>query len=262
MGIITLISDYGLRDNTVARLKIRLMRRIEEARLLDISHLVEPHNILEAAHMLRGVYRDFPKGTIHCVMIGTSPMEGGEYICLKACGQFFLGTNNGLLTSVLKNEKITGARMLDIRGIDPNDEKELFAAAASHLFSGGKIEMLGPAITSVKKVKEPAAGIGDFAISGNVVYIDRMGTCVTNISRESFQNQLKGRTFSVELARNRNMKKIYDRIADVPQGKLAALWNDEGMLSIAVGKSGGEHIRGSNELIGMKIHDWVRIDFI
>ena len=92
MGIITLISDYGLRDNTVARLKIRLMRRIEEARLLDISHLVEPHNILEAAHMLRGVYRDFPKGTIHCVMIGTSPMEGGEYICLKACGQFFLGT--------------------------------------------------------------------------------------------------------------------------------------------------------------------------
>ena len=46
MGIITLISDYGLRDNTVARLKIRLMRRIEEARLLDISHLVEPHNIL------------------------------------------------------------------------------------------------------------------------------------------------------------------------------------------------------------------------
>ena len=50
MGIITLISDYGLRDNTVARLKIRLMRRIEEARLLDISHLVEPHNILEAAH--------------------------------------------------------------------------------------------------------------------------------------------------------------------------------------------------------------------
>jgi hypothetical protein len=34
------------------------------------------------------------------------------------------------------------------------------------------------------------------------------------------------------------------------------------MLSIAVGKSGGEHIRGSNELIGMKIHDWVRIDFI
>ena len=44
--------------------------------------------------------------------------------------------------------------------------------------------MLGPAITSVKKVKEPAAGIGDFAISGNVVYIDRMGTCNEYFSRE------------------------------------------------------------------------------
>ena len=118
--------------------------------------------------------------------------------------------------------------------------------------------MLGPAITSVKKVKEPAAGIGDFAISGNVVYIDRMGTCVTNISRESFQNQLKGRTFS-GIGPHRNMKKIYDRIADVPQGKLAALWNEEGMLSIAVGERRGTYW-SSIQTTGMKIHDWVRID--
>ena len=121
MGLITLLSDYGLRDNTVARLKVRVLRRIENIEIVDISHLVEPHNILEAAHILRGVYKDFPKGTIHLVMVGTSPQEGGEYICLKSNGQYFLGTNNGLLTSVLREEKFTGARSLDIRGINPDD---------------------------------------------------------------------------------------------------------------------------------------------
>ncbi|MGB1736416.1 MAG: SAM-dependent chlorinase/fluorinase, partial [Schleiferiaceae bacterium] len=49
MGLITLLSDYGLRDNTVARLKVRVLRRIENIEIVDISHLVEPHNILEAA---------------------------------------------------------------------------------------------------------------------------------------------------------------------------------------------------------------------
>lgn len=262
MALITLLSDYGLRDNTLARLKVRLLRRIPGATLLDISHGVEPHNIMEGAHLLRGVYKDFPKGTIHCAMIGTSPMEGSDYICLKAFGQYFLGTNNGLLTSVLREEKITGARSLDIRGIDPSDEKELFAAAVAHLSSGGKLDLLGPALTKVKRIKEPMPGVSNYAISGNIVYIDRLGTCATNISKVLFEQHLQSRSFSIELARGRSMKKIFDRIADVPQGKLAAHWNEEGMLSISVGKSGGEHIRGSHELLGMKVHDWVRIDFL
>ena len=262
MAIITLLSDYGLRDNTVARLKARILRRIEEANLVDISHGVEPHNILEAAHMLRGVFGDFPEGTIHCVMVGTAPQQGSEYICLKARGQYFLGVNNGLLTSVLKDCKITGARKIEINGVGFNDEKEFFAAAAAHLEAGGKLDLLGPALTSVKRVKEPAPGVSDFAISGNVIYVDRWGTCITNITKDLFDRHLQGRTFSVELARNRSMKRIYHSIAEVAQGKLAALWNEEGLLAIAVGKSGGSHIRGSNELIGMKVHDWVRIDFV
>ncbi|MGA0245602.1 MAG: SAM hydrolase/SAM-dependent halogenase family protein [Schleiferiaceae bacterium] len=262
MGLITLLSDYGLRDNTVARLKVRVLRRIENIEIVDISHLVEPHNILEAAHILRGVYRDFPKGTIHLVMVGTSPQEGGEYICLKSNGQYFLGTNNGLLTSVLREEKFTGARSLDIRGINPDDEKEILAAAAAHLSDGGKMDVLGPALSSVKRLKEQVPGVNEHAISGNVVYVDRFGTCMTNISKAMFTNHVGVRKFSVELSRGRSMKKIYDRIADVPQGKLAALWNEEGMLAIAIGKSGGEHIRGSDELLGMKVHDWVRIDMV
>ena len=124
------------------------------------------------------------------------------------------------------------------------------------------MDVLGPVLSSVKRLKEQVPGVNEHAISGNVVYVDRFGTCMTNISKAMFTNHVGVRKFSVELSRGRSMKKIYDRIADVPQGKLAALWNEEGMLAIAIGKSGGEHIRGSDELLGMKVHDWVRIDMV
>lgn len=262
MSIITFTSDFGLRDTTVARLKARFLQRAPGATHVDISHMVEPHNITEAAFMLRSVYNDFPAGTVHCVFVGARPSSTTEYICLKASGQFFIGTNNGMLTAVLRNAKITGARTLDIRGADPNDEKDLFAAAAGHLVQGGKMDMLGPALKSVKSIKEHMPAVTEFAIRGHVIYIDRFGTCVTNISRELYTNHLDGRRSSVEVARSRSIKKIYDRIAEVPQGDIAALWNEQNMLCIAVGKSGGDHIKGSNELLGMKINDWVRIDFI
>ena len=262
MTVITFTSDFGLRDTTVARVKARFMRRVKDPLMVDVSHLVEPHNITEAAFMLRRVYQDFPPGTIHCVFVGAGTQENKEYICLKANGHYFLGVNNGILTSVLNGAKITGARVLDIRGVDTTDEKDLFAAAAGHLSMQGKLEVLGPPLKSVKRIKENAPATSDYAVRGHVIYIDHFGTCVTNISKELLNSQLKGRRASVEVARNRSIKAIFDHIAEVPQGDIAALWDQHGMLCIAVGKSGGDHIKGSNELLGMKIHDWVRIDFV
>ena len=262
MSIITFTSDFGLRDTTVARLKARFLQRAPGVTLVDVSHQVEPHNITEAAYMVRTMYRDFPAGTVHCVFVGSRPSADTQYICLKADGQYFIGCNNGLLTAALRDGKVTGARSLDIRGADPNDEKDVFAAAAGHLIQGGKMDMLGPLLKSVKSIKEHMPAVSEFAIRGHVIYIDRFGTCVTNISKELFTNHLAGRRASVEVARSRSITKIYDRIAEVPSGNIAALWNEQHVLCVAVGKSGGDHIRGSNELLGMKINDWVRIDFL
>ena len=158
--------------------------------------------------------------------------------------------------------KITDARQLDIRGVDPNDVFALFSTAAAHLAEGGKLELLGPVVQRVKRIKEHEPMVEEQTIRGSVVYVDHYGTCITNITKAMFDSQLKGRKPSVETPRNRSIGRFYDRIGDVPPGKLAAVWDEHQHLCIVVGKSGGEHVKGSNELLGMKVHDWVRMDFI
>jgi len=218
--------------------------------------------VLQAAFLLKRSYAAFPPGSIHIMYVGSAPREGLEYICMKADGQFFLAPNNGILASVLEQAKIVAARILDIRGIDPMDVHGLFASAAAHLSEGGKVDLLGPSLTKIKKLKTSAPLVDEYAIRGNVVYIDHHGTCITNISRTLFEAHQKGRRASVETSRNRSIAKIYERIGEVPQGKIAGVWDAHGMLCVAVGKSGGEHIKGSNELLGLNINDWVRIDFV
>jgi len=262
MAVITLTSDFGLRDTTVALAKSRFIRRIAAPQMIDVSHLVEPYNLVEAAFMLRRTHAEFPQGTVHCVFVGAAPKEGIEYICLRSSGQFFIAANNGILTSVLRGKKITGARVLDIRGIDPSDVFDLFAAATAHLLEGGKLEMLGPPLTKVKNLKESKPAVSEHAISGHIVYVDHLGTCVTNIPKSLFISHQMGRKATVETVRNRSVPKIYERRADVPQSAIAAHWDEYGMLCVVVGKSGGEHIKGSNQLLGLKINDWVRIDLV
>ena len=262
MAVITATSDFGLKDPNVALAKAQFIRRVKGVQWVDISHEVEPHNVLQAAFLLKRSYAAFPPGSIHIMYVGSAPREGLEYICMKADGQFFLAPNNGILASVLEQAKIVAARILDIRGIDPMDVHGLFASAAAHLSEGGKVDLLGPSLTKIKKLKTSAPLVDEYAIRGNVVYIDHHGTCITNISRTLFDAHQKGRRASVETSRNRSIAKIYDRIGEVPQGKIAGVWDAHGMLCVAVGKSGGEHIKGSNELLGLNINDWVRIDFV
>ena len=65
MTIITLISDYGVKDHFVAALKGTLLNAISDVYFVDISHEIPPFNLKEAAYVLLNSYLHFPKKTIH-----------------------------------------------------------------------------------------------------------------------------------------------------------------------------------------------------
>ena len=71
MPIITLTSDWGTKDHYLASVKGAILKQIPDARIIDISHHITPHNLTEAAFILRNAYRDFPEGTVHIVGIST-----------------------------------------------------------------------------------------------------------------------------------------------------------------------------------------------
>ena len=79
MALITLTTDFGLQDAYVAGLKAQLYQQLQTPEIVDITHLIDPFHIGQAAYVLRSVYRSFPAGSIHFVGHDSISHRGSVY---------------------------------------------------------------------------------------------------------------------------------------------------------------------------------------
>ena len=83
MAVITLTTDWGLRDQHLAILKGKLLQAMTKPQFIDISHEIQPYNIAQAAYLFRNAYSSFPEGTVHFVGVGGFPSSDTEFIAIK-----------------------------------------------------------------------------------------------------------------------------------------------------------------------------------
>src|SRR5690606_1066120 len=100
MAIVTLLTDAGESDHYVAAIKARILSSNPDLRIVDISHQIRLFDIGHGAYVLRSVFRDFPKGTVHLVGVDSSGNRGDAFILLKLEGHFFVSVDNGLLSLI------------------------------------------------------------------------------------------------------------------------------------------------------------------
>lgn len=67
--LITLLTDFGDRDYFVASVKGVILNINPQAHIVDLSHHVTPHDVADAAYLLKSCYRYFPDGTIHVAVV-------------------------------------------------------------------------------------------------------------------------------------------------------------------------------------------------
>jgi S-adenosyl-L-methionine hydrolase (adenosine-forming) len=67
--LLTLLTDFGLRDYYVAAVKGTVLRLAPGAQLVDVTHEVEPGNVAEAAFVLAAAAPSFPAGTVHLAVV-------------------------------------------------------------------------------------------------------------------------------------------------------------------------------------------------
>jgi S-adenosylmethionine hydrolase len=67
--LITLLTDFGTADYYVAAMKGVILSRSPGAQIVDVTHDIEPQNVLSAAYVLLGAYDQFPQGTIHMAVV-------------------------------------------------------------------------------------------------------------------------------------------------------------------------------------------------
>jgi S-adenosylmethionine hydrolase len=274
MSIITLLTDYGLKDHFVGALKGKLLTEFKEVTIVDVSHSIDPFNISEASYILSSAYASFPKNTVHLIGVDIERNKEIQHIAMQWNDHFFVGADNGILsilTEKIQPQKIVALNFND-RLMPDASATDVFVKTACHLAKGGAMSVIGKEITSLKKVTELQAVVADDrqSIKGYVIYIDHFGNAVTNISKNMVIENSKGRKLSVHF-KNKEIKNIYSDYSEIGNsdtyvksdyiGFKMAVFNEAGFVEIAVYKSNPNTVGSANSLLGLNYRDQILIQF-
>lgn len=253
MGLITFLSDFGNTDHYVAAVKAKFLSSNSAVQILDISHAVEPYNIVHGSFILNAVFRDFPTGTVHLVAVDSQGSRQRKFIAIKFEEHYFVAADNGLLSLFIESQSV---EMVELPVATPTTfaAKDILAPAALALVEGVPLESLGARITQYRELINRQLRLSDHAITGHVVHVDHYGNLITNISRDSMDAIGHDRPFTVKFARE-TVQKISGDFTHVDEGDVMCFYNQQGFLSIAINKG------HAAELLGLHFDSQVNILF-
>ena len=255
MSIVSLTTDFGTRDFYVGALKGALYTRNPELRLVDISHQIEPFNIVQGAFVLRQAWADFPEGTIHLLGVNCIYGKNFQYIAAKVDGHYFLAPDNGILSLLLPDTNFKSVRLIDHPDEIHFPVKEAFADAVEHITSGKSWSKLGKSHSNmVQRINlHPVADHS--RIRGTVIHVDNFDNAVVNITRDDFERVGQGRNFSLFFKRNDPITRLSNSYCDEEAGTPLCLFNKAGLLEIAV------NMGRAASLLGLKESEVVELVF-
>lgn len=281
MSIITLTTDYGLKDHFVGALKGKIISEYPETTLIDISHDIDPFNIAEASYIIAASYKNFPKGTVHLIGVDIELNSENQHIAMKWNDQYFICADNGILGMLTQNilpEKLVSINIHDRLPVDATD-LDVFVTVAIHIAKGGLLNVIGKDIKTIKQLTELQATVAEDKkfIKGHVIYIDHFGNAVTNITKKLFLEIAKGRDYKIPLSQRpginsrKPIQNIWAKYSDITkgdnksikdnEGEKLALFNEAGYLEIAIFRSNPTSVGSASTLLGLGYRDVIVINF-
>lgn len=275
MSLITLTTDFGYKDHFVSAVKGAIHSELENPQVVDISHSIDPFNIVEGAYVLQNAYINFPEGSIHIIGIDSEKSPENQHIAMLLNGHYFICANNGIMSLIASQTVPSKVVEIDIHdAIQSNfTVLDVFVKVAAHISRGGTLDVIGKPLKELKTLVDitPKVNEAGTEIKGSVLYVDNYGNVITNIRKATFQEIGKSRTFTVQ-ARNHQFKIIHSCYSDairfdVPKsqreedGKRLALFNSAGYLELAIYKSNPNTSGGASSLFGLSYRDAVTITF-
>jgi hypothetical protein len=244
MAIVTLLTDSGESDFYVAAIKAKILSVNPGLTLVDISHKIAPCDIAHGAFVLRSVYRDFPRGTVHLVGVDATGSKGEAFLAVSMEDHFFVGVDNGLFGLISDKQPLSVVELNKISPVQTTfPERDILAGAAAKLASGVNITSLGTTVSQFKKMMDRQVKATKRMIAGHVIRVDNFGNLLTNIQREPFDVLSKGKSFTVQFGGER-AKKLQTYYNQVDQGECFLLFNSQGLLEIGIYKGNAAQLLG------------------
>jgi len=247
MGVITIISDWGLSGYYLGAVKGMIYKFHPDAQIVDISHAIQPFDSVEAAYVLKNAYRSFPDGTVHIIGINTEESLNNIHTVAYYNKQFFIGSDDGIFSLIFdgKPDSIFELEIPMESSKHTFSSRDRFAKAAAHLARGGSADELGAARDSILTKLLFSPPINENALKGMVVYIDNYHNLITNITKSDFKKFTKGAKFEISFrSKKYKIYKIHDSYDDVIHGEIVALFTGDDILEIAINKGKAASLLG------------------
>jgi S-adenosyl-L-methionine hydrolase (adenosine-forming) len=203
-AVVTLTTDFGLRDAYAAIVKGVILHINPEAVIVDISHHIPPQDIKQAAFILNTSYTYFPYQTVHLVVVDPGVGTNRLPVILKTPDAYFVAPDNGVLSYIL--EKYDSQPTPDSRQVKIGPQlkayfitnsdywlkpvsqtfhgRDIFAPVAARLSLGTPPSGLGEKIDTLTVFPVPHPFRRGEELIGHIVHIDSFGNLITDIKAE------------------------------------------------------------------------------
>ena len=254
MALVTFITDFGNSDYYVPAVKAKMLSINPQLTIVDISHEIALYDIAHAAFLLRSIYNDFPKGTVHLVALNTTSSITDGYIGIKLNEHIFIGPNNGVLSMLADHDPGIIVKFSDIHIKNSSfPAKDILAPIAAKVASGAAIHDFGGPLQAIKKMMGRHFKASKKQIVGYVLRVDIYGNLITNIPKEVFEKLNPGK-FEIVFGRE-SLQQLQTNYDEVEPGDCWAFFNSLNLLEIGI-----NHGHGA-ELLGLRYDSPIFINF-
>lgn len=237
--VIALLSDFGTRDHYAGTMKGVILGICPDASLVDITHEIPAHDILQGALQLSAAFHYFPARTIFLCVVDPGVGTARRAVAVEAGDYLFVAPDNGLLTMVI--DEVAASRIVELT--EPRyaraavsrtfEGRDRFAPAAAWLGKGIELSALGRPLQRCETLDIPLAAEREGVLYGSVLLVDRFGNVITNVGRRAFESFAGSGSIRI-FAAGREIARVVETYGEIGQDDVCALFGSSERLELAV----------------------------
>lgn len=244
MPVITLMTDFGIKDGTAGVMKGVIWGICPAAQISDLSHLIQAQNIHEAAYIFARSIPYYPKDSIHVVVVDPGVGTQRRPMAARIGDWFYVGPDNGTITGLLERAELQG---WSYEFVELNQNKywlsnishvfhgrDIFSPVAAHLANGVLLHEVGTPFTDPVRIHLPKPLKTENGWRGEILHIDHFGNIASNIRIENLGDALDKKERIFVRIKDNEIKGMVNTFGEKPPGELIALMSSTGNLGISV----------------------------
>ena len=249
--IITLTTDFGTGDYFVGAMKGVILSINPDVTIVDITHNVLPHDVLDGALAIGQAYNYFPPKTVHVVVVDPGVGTTRRPLLVAGDQHYFIGPDNGVFSSVYDQSEalhvwnVISEHYFRQPVSNTFHGRDVFAPVAAWLTKSWQTSAFGEAITDFVRFAMPKPKVNGNTVKGVVLRVDHFGNLITNLTPADVPALASADGKFTIKAGNGQITRMVSTFSQAAPGEAVGVIGSTGRLEIAMNKGSASKALGA-----------------